>query len=146
MHTAMAHNTEDCHTDPKPIAVAVVEHAAKFLIGRRPDGVELGGLWEFPGGKIEPDETPAQAAVRECHEEAGLWVEAGSSLGEVTHDYGDFAVHIHFIACRLLDGAAQIPATYRWVRPDDFADYKFPAATAAMLKKLRPKPGGRNIR
>ncbi len=51
------------------IAIAVVEHDGNFLIGLRPSGAVLGGLWEFPGGKVEPDETPEAAAARECLEE-----------------------------------------------------------------------------
>ena len=56
------------------IAIAVVEQDGRFLIGQRPPGVPLAGLWEFPGGKVEPGESPEQAAIRECREEAGIEV------------------------------------------------------------------------
>src|SRR5437764_2006476 len=59
-------------TMPTPIAVAVVEKDGHFLVGQRPEGVSLAGLWEFPGGKIEPGESPEAAAVRECLEETGV--------------------------------------------------------------------------
>jgi mutator protein MutT len=126
----------------KQIAVAVVEHESKFLVGKRCENAELGGLWEFPGGKIETGETAEQAAVRECREESGLAVEAVGLLEETTHDYGDFAVHIRFIACRLLDVVAEVSAPYRWVSADELSDYEFPEANAAILDRLRRELGG----
>ena len=59
---------------PTPIAVAVVEHDGRYLVGQRPAHVPLGGFWEFPGGKVERGETPEAAAIRECLEETGLTV------------------------------------------------------------------------
>ncbi len=102
----------------KPIAVAVVEHRGKFLIGRRPEGVPLAGLWEFPGGKVEASETPAAAARRECLEETGLAVVVGEKYPEVLQQYDHDKVHLHFFACTLAENTtAEEPPTpvgYRW--------------------------------
>ena len=70
---------------PTRIAIAVVEHAGRYLIGRRPDGVPLAGLWEFPGGKVQLSETAEQAAERECLEETGLEVAVGEAYPAVVH-------------------------------------------------------------
>jgi mutator protein MutT len=134
---------------PTPIAVAVVEHRKKFLIGRRPEGVPLAGLWEFPGGKVEAGETPADTARRECLEETGLAVIVGQKYPEVTQQYDHDKVHLHFFACTLAeittDEEPPTPAGYRWVRPDELASYKFPRANEGLLALLanRVEGGGK---
>ena len=82
---------------PTPIAVAVVEHRGKYLIGRRPEGAALAGLWEFPGGKVEPGESPADAARRECLEETGLDVVVGAPYPEVVQQYDHDRVRSAFL-------------------------------------------------
>ena len=81
-------------SEPVSIAVAVVQHAGTVLIGRRAPEAPLGGLWEFPGGKVGPDETPGEAAARECREETGLAVRIGrpyphSPTGHLVGDAGN---------------------------------------------------------
>ena len=121
---------------PKPIAIAVVEREGRFLIGQRGAGVPLAGLWEFPGGKVEPGETPEQAAVRECHEETGLLVTVVGAYGRVVHRYEHGEVELHFFACRPVD-AGQTPAErFRWVAAEELASYEFPAANAELVKRL----------
>ncbi|MDP6469251.1 MAG: NUDIX domain-containing protein, partial [Pirellulaceae bacterium] len=66
--------------EPTLIAIAVVEHNGRFLVGMRPVETVLAGFSEFPGGKVEPNEVPAQAAVRECLEETGLEVEVSGAF------------------------------------------------------------------
>ena len=119
-----------------PIAIAVVEHEGRFLIGQRPEGVPLAGLWEFPGGKIEPGETPAQAAVRECLEETGLRVEALEEYPAHEHEYSHGHVELHFIACRTLEPFTPLRDTYRWVPQHELKDYQFPAGNGALLEVL----------
>ena len=72
---------------PTIIAIAVVEHDDRFLIGQRPAGVALAGYWEFPGGKVEPDESPADAAVRECLEETGIQISVVGEYPTTRHQY-----------------------------------------------------------
>lgn len=83
----------------KPIAVAVICRDGRVLVQRRRSEDQFNGLWEFPGGKIEPHETPEQAAVRECREEIGRAVRAVRRLDPVVHDYADFTVRIYPIVC-----------------------------------------------
>lgn len=115
------------------IAIAVVEHQGQFLIGQRPAGVALGGLWEFPGGKVEPSESPANAAVRECLEEAGVLVQAGDEYPRREHDYTHAAVHLHFFRCRLLSVEQHPKWPFRWVPRAELALYEFPAGNAELL-------------
>ena len=121
---------------PTPIAIAVVEHDGRFLVGQRPDGVPLAGLWEFPGGKIEPGETPAQAAVRECLEETGLVVEAIGEYPASEHHYAHGRVQLHFIACRLFDPVTPIRDSYRWIPRQELKDYAFPEGNRPLLETL----------
>ena len=88
------------------IAIAVVERDGQFLIGQRPPGVALAGLWEFPGGKLLAGESPEDGAVRECAEETGLTVRAATRYPEHVQDYAHGTVQLYFIACEPLDPAA----------------------------------------
>src|SRR5689334_21158883 len=97
------------------IAIAVVEDGGRYLIGQRPPGGPLAGLWEFPGGKIEADETPQAAVARECLEETGFAVEVGQLYDEVSHAYEHGRVRLYFFACRLLVDPQPTSARFRWV-------------------------------
>jgi 8-oxo-dGTP diphosphatase len=122
---------------PTQIAIAVVEQDDHFLIGQRPLGVPLAGLWEFPGGKIEQGETPEAAAVRECREETGLSVEALFCYPphDQQYDYGQ--VELHFIGCRLSRRSAIEPREpFLWVRRGDLSQYEFPAGNRGLLQLL----------
>jgi mutator protein MutT len=119
------------------IAIAVVDRDGSFLIGQRPQGVPLAGLWEFPGGKIEAGETAEVAAVRECLEETGLQVEPLFQYSPQAHEYEHGCVALCFVACRLARGEQDIPsAPFRWVRREELRDYAFPAGNAAILDVL----------
>jgi 8-oxo-dGTP diphosphatase len=119
---------------PTPIAIAVVEWEGRFLVGQRPDGVPLAGLWEFPGGKIEPGETPEAAAVRECREETGLIVEALFRYPEHVQQYDHDRVALYFIACRPTADDATLPwAPFRWIPRAELPSYKFPTGNRGLL-------------
>ena len=122
------------------VAISVVGHEGCFLIGRRPAGVALAGLWEFPGGKIGPGESPTAAAVRECLEETGLAVEPIGAFPTHTQQYDHGAVELHFIACKLAGDEtlklAQPREPFRWVSRRELANYEFPAGNAGLLKAL----------
>jgi mutator protein MutT len=119
------------------VAIAVVEQNGCFLIGQRPEGVPLAGLWEFPGGKILPGETAEAAAVRECLEETGLAVENVLHLSSVNHAYEHGTLRLEFIACRPVNGPHTKPTSpFRWVPRGELLKYEFPAANAAVLKLL----------
>ena len=118
------------------IAIAVVEDADRFLIGQRPAGVALAGLWEFPGGKLLPGESPEEGAVRECAEETGLIVRAKSRYPEQVQEYPHGTVQLHFIACEVVDPGMMPRAPFRWVGRNDFVNYEFPAGNRALLAIL----------
>ncbi len=122
--------------DRAQIAVAVVEHQRRWLIGRREAHGTLAGLWEFPGGKIEPGESPPSAAVRECLEETGVVVQVIGSYPSAMYDYEHAWVHLHFLACRFVEQQRPLPERFRWVTSAEFAGYEFPAANAALLALL----------
>lgn len=117
------------------IAIAVVEHEGKYLLQQRTSAQVLAGKWEFPGGKIEPGESPAEAAVRETLEETGLAVRAERTLLEVRHAYEHATVQLHFIRCVLAASSPQREGT-RWVTAAELSDYDFPAANLPLLKML----------
>ena len=120
-----------------PIAIAVVEHEGRFLIGQRPAGIPLAGLWEFPGGKIEPRETPEAAAVRECLEETGLAVEPLFRYPEHIQEYDHGRVQLLFIACRIEpDSAPEPKAPFRWVARQELSHYEFPRGNRLLLETL----------
>jgi mutator protein MutT len=119
------------------VAVAVLRHEGALLIGQRPPGVPLAGLWEFPGGKVRPGETPAQAAARECREETGLeaLIEGEYPAVEYAYDFG--RLELRFFAARPRSAETAPRPPFRWVPAAHLADYPFPPANAALLKLLQ---------
>jgi 8-oxo-dGTP diphosphatase len=120
-----------------PIAIAVVEHEGCFLIGQRPAGASLAGLWEFPGGKIEPGETAEAAAIRECLEETGLRVQPLSRYPLHVQEYDHDRVELHFIACRMNETGPFTPRLpFRWIARSELSRYEFPAGNRGILQLL----------
>ena len=120
------------------IAAALVWRGRRLFIARRPDEGLLGGLWEFPGGKVEPGETPSEAAVREVREEAGLRIRVLGPAGVVQHAYSHFRITLHFFHARWITGdvADAASASRRWVLPGELEDYAFPAANRDLIQRL----------
>jgi 8-oxo-dGTP diphosphatase len=119
------------------IAIAVVEQDGRFLIGQRPVGAPLAGLWEFPGGKIEPGETAEQAAVRECREETGLVVQAEFRYPSAAHAYAHGTVELEFIACGVVCCEKEnLQPPFRWVERRELAQYEFPQANRELIRQL----------
>lgn len=120
------------------VAIALVEHDGRYLVGRRGDDVPLGGYHEFPGGKCHPNETPAEGAVRECREETGLQVEVRRLRLAIEHDYPHGRVHLHFFDCRLADTST--PPTpqngFRWVAVRDLQRQHFPEPNWLVVRQL----------
>ncbi len=122
------------------VAAAVIENReGRILIARRKAEISLGGYWEFPGGKIEPGETPAQCAARELHEEMDVHIETGDVLSDTVHDYGGGKV-VRLIAVRalLLGGHLRLHDhdDIRWVTVPEMADYLFAPADEAIVTRL----------
>jgi 8-oxo-dGTP diphosphatase len=118
------------------IAVAVVERDGEFLVGVRAAGTHLAGMCEFPGGKIEPDETPEAAALRECLEETGIEVQAKFAYPTVSHEYEARPFEIHFFGCTPLDAAAPPLPPFRWIPRAKLAECNFPPANDALMTRL----------
>lgn len=122
------------------VAAAVVRREGRILMTRRPPGGPLGLMWEFPGGKLEPGESPAQALTRELREELGVGAEAHEALAVETHTYEHgLAVEIHFLRCTLasleLDPGAEVHEV-RWVRPSEVDPGEVLDADRAFLATL----------
>ena len=139
---AAAFSSKASTLNPKPItevSAALIFRGGKLLITQRPAKAHLGGLWEFPGGKRESDETFEQCLVREIREELGVGIAVGELFESVTHAYPEKTVHLKFFICRLLGGEPQPLGckAVKWAGKSDLADYEFPAADARLLEKLR---------
>lgn len=130
-------------TQVKRIAVAVVERDGdEVLIGRRPPAVPLGGLWEFPGGKVRPHESYEAAAIRECLEETGLAVAIVREISRTTHAYDHATLAMRFYQCVAEEGQSENTplGSFRWVKKSALRDYEFPAANQALLEALLANP------
>ena len=127
-------------TEPRPIDVsaALIFHDGQLLITQRQSGSHLGGLWEFPGGKREAQETFEECLVREIREELGMEIAVGELFEEVTHAYGAKTVHLKFFICQWLRGEPQALgcAAFKWIPKSGLGENKFPAADERLLEKL----------
>jgi 8-oxo-dGTP diphosphatase len=122
-------------------AVVLVDADGRVLLAQRPDGKSMAGLWEFPGGKVDPGETPEAALIRELREELGIDV-AASCLAPYTfasHAYPDFHLLMPLYVCRKWSGIplAREGQRLAWVRPARLADYSMPPADKPLVAMLR---------
>ena len=120
----------------KRIGIAIVEDAGRFLVGVRTEGQVLAGCAEFPGGKCEPDETPAACAERECWEETGLHVRAIQLLDQRQFAYPHATVDLHFWLCQRIDASEQPLHGFQWVDRAALASLPFPAANQHIVQLL----------
>jgi len=121
------------------VAAALVFRDGKLLIAQRHADAHLGGMWEFPGGKREPNETFEACLTRELREELGVEVTVGELVESLTHAYPDKSVHLKFYRCQWKKHEPQplgCPA-FKWVSAGELKDYAFPAADARLLEKLQ---------
>jgi 8-oxo-dGTP diphosphatase len=122
------------------VAVALVDADGRVLLAQRPAGKTLAGLWEFPGGKIEPNETPEAALIRELHEELGIDVKASclAPLTFASHTYEKFHLLMPLYVCRRWQGIAGAREGQRlaWVRPHQLKDYPMPPADEPLIPML----------
>lgn len=121
------------------VVAAIIRRNNKILITRRFDNVHLAGFWEFPGGKVEPDEALETALAREILEELGLRIRVEYEYFSVQHDYPDRTVRLHFFNCSIIEGEPQAleVADLRWVEPHELDQYQFPPADAELISRLR---------
>jgi 8-oxo-dGTP diphosphatase len=126
------------------VVLAYLEQHGRVLLTRRPAGTPLAGLWEFPGGKVEPGEAFHDALRRELCEEIGVAAEIGDELAVVRYAYPEVEVELHLFRCTLPPGAEPVArqvAALRWVTPDTLADIPMPPANALLLAALARRDG-----
>lgn len=122
-------------------AAALVDVDGRVLICQRPQGKQLAGLWEFPGGKVEAGETPEACLIRELDEELGITVAQACLAPFVfaSHSYESFHLLMPLYLCRRWDGFVQAREheALAWVKPDQMPDYPMPPADAPLVAYLR---------
>lgn len=125
-----------------PVAAALIFRAGRLLIAQRPAGKHLGGLWEFPGGKLEPGESWESGLQRELREELDTEVVVGPLFEEVTHHYPTKTVRLRFFICRWHAGEPRPLdcAAVAWVNRTELNRYEFPPADARLLERLAIEP------
>ena len=122
------------------VACALVDADKRVLLAQRPEGKTLAGLWEFPGGKIEPGETPEATLIRELREELGIDVKADclAPLTFASHDYETFHLLMPLYVCRRWDGtvSAKEQQEIAWVKPRELRKYPMPPADLPLIPAL----------
>ena len=122
------------------VAVGVIKKSSgQILISLRNDKLHQGGLWEFPGGKIETFETVEQALARELKEELDITVQTATPLITINHQYPDLAVQLHVLSVERFDGEVKSyeGQPFLWVNPDDLGKYAFPVANRPIIAAAR---------
>lgn len=121
------------------IAVGVVWKRGKLLIAKRFDNDLLGGLWEFPGGHQDKNESLQTCVRREVKEELGIRVKVGAEIAAVDHAYSHFSITLHAFHCRWASGRPRALecAAWKWVAPRELDDYAFPKANRKLIVRLR---------
>jgi len=122
-------------------AVALIDVDGRILLTQRPEGKAMAGLWEFPGGKVEPGETPEGALIRELHEEIGIdtWASCLAPLTFASHSYEDFHLLMPLFACRKWRGIPQgrEEQALKWVRATELRAFPMPPADLPLIPILR---------
>ena len=124
--------------DVVQVTAAILEHNGRIIIARRGPGDHLAGMWELPGGKVEPGESPQQCLARELREEFNLTVSVGECLGTSIHRYDHMTIEL--LAYRVIwesgKPVALVHADYRWAAPRELKNYEFSPADLPFVHKL----------
>jgi 8-oxo-dGTP diphosphatase len=128
----------DANETPTRVGIGLIGRGGRFLIRQRPPGQIMAGVWEFPGGKCEPGESPEAATVRECAEETGLAIEVSRLRVTIDHRYPHGRVELSYYDCRTVDPAAEpdVGSGFLWVSAVDLPGYTFPGANEAIIAEL----------
>lgn len=131
---------------PLIVVIAVIQRDGRFLIAKRLPEDSFGGLWEFPGGKLNPDEDLKGCLVREIREELGIPVKVMEEIQVVEYQYPNRLLRFHCFACGILEGREPQPiecSEFRWVEAGELADFEFPPASGPIIRELLNKGIGR---
>jgi 8-oxo-dGTP diphosphatase len=127
------------------VVAAVIEQKGRFLLTRRQAGVHLAGFWEFPGGKVQTEETHEAALRREMREELDSDVAVGDQIFEVVHDYPERSIALHFYRCTLLGVPRPLLGQeMAWVHREQLRDLPFPDADRELIDLLAQGAHGRS--
>lgn len=120
------------------VVAALIREGDRFFACQRPDDKARGGLWEFPGGKVETGETHTEALKRECREELGIPVRVDGLFMSLTHEYPDLVVHLYLYHCTL---CGEMPnmlehQAFAWLTKKDIPAYAFCPADTEILRRI----------
>jgi 8-oxo-dGTP diphosphatase len=122
-------------------ACALIDPDGRVLIAQRPPGKSMAGLWEFPGGKVEPGERPEETVIREFHEELGITISEPclAPFTFASHTYADFQLLMPLFICRRWEGTATAHehTALKWVIPRELTQYPMPPADRPLVAMLR---------
>ncbi|WP_028748727.1 8-oxo-dGTP diphosphatase MutT [Rhizobium mesoamericanum] len=122
-------------------ACALIDSDGRILLAQRPQGKSLAGLWEFPGGKVEPGETPEESLVRELYEELGIMTKVAclAPLSFASHTYEKFHLLMPLYVCRRYEGIphGKEGQVLKWVKPHALRDYPMPPADEPLIPILQ---------
>ena len=120
------------------VVAALIWNDDKFMICQRPENKARGLLWEFVGGKVEPNETKEQALIRECQEELDITLEVGKVFLDVVHEYPDITVHLTLFNAVISEGEPKLLEhnDLRWITPKEIPQYDFCPADEEILERI----------
>lgn len=121
------------------VAAAIIENdAGRILIARRRAGKSQAGLWEFPGGKLEPGETPEACLIRELREEMGIAIAPYARFGVNEHDYGAYFIRLIAYRAKYISGEIRLSDhdAYRWTAADELPGYEWAPADVPLANRL----------
>jgi len=126
------------NTSLTEVVAGIIRHNGQYLITKRFDNAHLGGMWEFPGGKIMKGESEKIALKRELKEEVGIDCSVGKLVYETSYHYPDISIKIKFYQCKLLSGEPQPLecAAVKWIEPSELSQYEFPPSDIKLIKML----------
>lgn len=121
------------------VTAAIIVEKGKVLICQRPENKNCGLLWEFPGGKIEPGETGEHCIVREGYEELGVVLGVKREVTDITYEYPDRTVHLHFFLCTIESGKLEKKEhhAFAWITPEEINQSTFCPADAKMISMMK---------
>ena len=120
------------------VVAGIIKHNGQYLITKRFENSHLGGMWEFPGGKIMKGESEKIALKRELKEEVGIDCSIGKLVYETSYHYPDISINIKFYYCKLLSGEPQPLdcAAVKWIKQSELLQYEFPPSDIKLIMML----------